>query len=90
MQPAIEIAGVRKTYGPVTALRGIDFEIRQGEFFGLLGPNGAGKSTLISIIAGLVQMNAGRISVMGYDTVRQFRQARRQLGVVPQDRKSVV
>ncbi len=85
MQPAIEIAGVRKTYGPVTALRGIDFEIRQGEFFGLLGPNGAGKSTLISIIAGLVQMNAGRISVMGYDTVRQFRQARRQLGVVPQE-----
>ncbi|TJY65144.1 ABC transporter ATP-binding protein [Sinimarinibacterium sp. CAU 1509] len=85
MQTAIAIAGVRKTYGRLTALRGIDFSIRQGEFFGLLGPNGAGKSTLISIIAGLTRMDAGQVSVMGYDTVLQFRQARRQLGVVPQE-----
>ncbi len=85
MQTAIAIAGVRKAYGSTLALRGIDFDIRQGEFFGLLGPNGAGKSTLISIIAGLVHMDAGQISVMGYDTVRQFREARRRLGVVPQE-----
>ncbi|HSV35681.1 MAG TPA: ABC transporter ATP-binding protein [Ramlibacter sp.] len=83
--PAVAIAGVRKTYGNVQALRGIDFDIRQGEFFGLLGPNGAGKSTLISIIAGLVSADAGSIAVMGSDTVRDFRAARRQLGVVPQE-----
>ncbi|MBI3171147.1 MAG: ABC transporter ATP-binding protein, partial [Hydrocarboniphaga effusa] len=85
MQTAIAIAGVRKTYGKVNALNGIDFEIRQGEFFGLLGPNGAGKSTLINIIAGLLRMDAGRVTVMGYDTVTQFREARRRLGVVPQE-----
>lgn len=85
MHPAISIAGVRKSYGRFTALHGIDFSIRQGEFFGLLGPNGAGKSTLISIISGLARMDAGRVSVMGYDTVRQFREARRKLGVVPQE-----
>ncbi|MFA5939106.1 MAG: ABC transporter ATP-binding protein [Sinimarinibacterium sp.] len=85
MQTAIAIAGVRKTYGKVTALNGIDFTIQQGEFFGLLGPNGAGKSTLINIIAGLLRMDAGSVTVMGYDTVRQFREARRRLGVVPQE-----
>jgi len=83
--PAVAIAGVRKTYGNVQALRGIDFDIRPGEFFGLLGPNGAGKSTLISIIAGLVGADAGTIAVMGHDTVRDFRAARRKLGVVPQE-----
>jgi ABC-2 type transport system ATP-binding protein len=85
MQTAIAMAGVHKTYGSTVALKGIDLDIRQGEFFGLLGPNGAGKSTLINITAGLVQMDAGRIAVLGYDTVRQFRQARRHLGVVPQE-----
>ncbi len=69
----------------MVALHGVDFEIQPGEFFGLLGPNGAGKSTLINIIAGLVRMDAGSVSVMGHDTVRQFREARRQLGVVPQE-----
>ncbi|AXQ28014.1 ABC transporter ATP-binding protein [Solimonas sp. K1W22B-7] len=83
--PAVAIAGVRKTYGKLQALRGIDFSIRQGEFFGLLGPNGAGKSTLISIIAGLVGADAGTVSVMGHDTVSDFRAARRKLGVVPQE-----
>ncbi len=83
--PAVAIAGVRKSYGKLQALRGIDFSIRQGEFFGLLGPNGAGKSTLISIIAGLVGADAGSISVMGHDTVKDFRAARRKLGVVPQE-----
>ncbi len=85
MQTAIAIAGVRKAYGPTVALKGIDFTIRQGEFFGLLGPNGAGKSTLINIIAGLVRMDAGSIGVLGHDIVSDFRRARRQLGVVPQE-----
>ena len=83
--PALRISGVRKTYGKLEALKGISFDIQPGEFFGLLGPNGAGKSTLISIIAGLVQMNAGSVSVCGHDTVSDFRAARRKLGVVPQE-----
>ncbi len=85
MPAAISISSVRKSYGHLEALRGIDLTIEQGEFFGLLGPNGAGKSTLINIIAGLVRMNAGHIAVMGHDIVRDFRAARRSLGVVPQE-----
>jgi ABC-2 type transport system ATP-binding protein len=82
---AIDIVGVRKSYGSLQALKGVDFTIPRGEFFGLLGPNGAGKSTLISIIAGLVQADAGNIAVLGHDTVGDFRAARRKLGVVPQE-----
>lgn len=85
MQTAIAMAGVTKAYGSLTALRGVDLDICRGEFFGLLGPNGAGKSTLINITAGLVGMDAGRIEVMGQDIVTRFREARRQLGVVPQE-----
>ncbi len=84
-QTAIEIAGVRKTFGKVQALKGVGFSIRRGEYFGLLGPNGAGKSTLINIIAGLVRPDAGQISVLGNDTVQQWRTARRSIGVVPQE-----
>ena len=83
--PAVAIAGVQKTYGRNVALKGIDLEVRQGEFFGLLGPNGAGKSTLINIIAGLVRASSGSVAVLGHDTVREFRAARRSLGVVPQE-----
>lgn len=82
---ALRVDGVVKSYGKLQALKGVSFAIRPGEFFGLLGPNGAGKSTLISIIAGLAHMDAGHVTVMGHDTVRQFRTARRQLGVVPQE-----
>ncbi len=85
MTPAIHIDAVHKRYGEVHALKGVSFDIAQGEFFGLLGPNGAGKSTLISIIAGLARKNSGTISVMGHDTVGAYRQARAQLGVVPQE-----
>lgn len=84
-QGALVIDGVSKKFGSLTAVNNVSFSIRRGEFFGLLGPNGAGKSTLISIIAGLTRMNAGTVSVMGHDSVRDFRQARRQLGVVPQE-----
>jgi ABC-2 type transport system ATP-binding protein len=82
---AVAIQGVRKTYGANPALRGIDLAIHRGEFFGLLGPNGAGKSTLINIIAGLVRASAGRVAVLGHDVVRDYRNARKNLGVVPQE-----
>ncbi|HWQ38575.1 MAG TPA: ABC transporter ATP-binding protein [Burkholderiales bacterium] len=85
MQPAIEIRDVAKAYGAVQALCGIDLEIAQGEFFALLGPNGAGKTTLISILAGLTRGNRGWLKVMGHDVVREYRAARRCLGVVPQE-----
>ncbi|MFP4614748.1 MAG: ATP-binding cassette domain-containing protein [Thiohalorhabdus sp.] len=84
-QAAISIQGIRKSFGKLQALKGIDLEVRQGEFFGLLGPNGAGKSTLISTIAGLVVPDGGRVEVLGHDTVRDFRHARRSIGVVPQE-----
>jgi ABC-2 type transport system ATP-binding protein len=82
---AVAISGVHKRYGANAALRGIDLTIRRGEFFGLLGPNGAGKSTLINIIAGLVRASEGSVAVLGHDVVREFRAARKSLGVVPQE-----
>jgi len=83
--PAIEISGVSKAYGSVRALHGITLDIPRGEFFALLGPNGAGKTTLISILAGLARSDSGTLRVMGYDVVTDYRDARRSLGVVPQE-----
>jgi ABC-2 type transport system ATP-binding protein len=83
--PAISIQGVVKRYGRLEALRGISLSIAEGEFFGLLGPNGAGKTSLISIIAGLSRADAGEVRVMGHEVSADFRQARRMLGVVPQE-----
>lgn len=83
--PAIRLQGVAKRYGALQALAGVDLEVRQGEFFGLLGPNGAGKTTLISALAGLVRADSGTLEVMGHDVVRDYRNARRALGVVPQE-----
>ncbi len=85
MNAALQIDAVHKHYGALHALKGVSFAIEQGEFFGLLGPNGAGKSTLINLIAGLVRKDCGEIRVLGHDTVRDYRQARQQLGVVPQE-----
>ena len=85
MPPAIQVEQVTKQYRELRALDGIDLEVQQGEFFGLLGPNGAGKTTLISIIAGLAQASSGRARVMGYDVRTDYRQARRAIGVVPQE-----
>lgn len=67
------------------ALYETSLDIMEGEFFGLLGHNGAGKTTMISILAGLVRPTTGRASVCGYDVVRDYRQARQALGVVPQE-----
>lgn len=84
-EAAIQLNNVHKRFGDFTALRGVDFSIRRGEFFGLLGPNGAGKSTLIHTIAGLTHVSEGSISVLGHDVMTDYRRARRCLGVVPQE-----
>ncbi|MFC5500447.1 ABC transporter ATP-binding protein [Caenimonas terrae] len=87
--PAISFQSVSKTFasprGPLQALDGVSFDIQQGEFFGLLGPNGAGKTTLISILAGLARPTSGKAMVLGSDVQSDYRQARRKLGVVPQE-----
>jgi ABC-2 type transport system ATP-binding protein len=83
--PAIQIQNVRKKFGPLNALNGIDLTIEQGEFFALLGPNGAGKSTLINIMAGLLKPSSGHVSIMGHDVIADYQQARMALGVVPQE-----
>ncbi len=89
--PAVSFQSVSKLYrsrgggAPVQALDGVSFDIEPGEFFGLLGPNGAGKTSLISILAGLSRPSAGRVTVHGHDVLTDYAQARRQLGVVPQE-----
>ncbi len=82
---AIEFKHLSKNYGSLLALDDINLVIEEGEFFGLLGPNGAGKTTLISILAGLCRPTIGSATVMGHDVQADFRQARRLLGIVPQE-----
>ena len=85
MTHAISIESVSKRFGSLQALDDISFTVEQGEFFALLGPNGAGKTTLISAMAGLSRPDSGHIRIMGHDTVRDARNARMTLGVVPQE-----
>lgn len=86
MQPIISISNVSKTYASgFQALKDVDLEIRRGEIFALLGPNGAGKTTLISIVCGLVKASAGTVTADGHDIVRDYRAARSQIGLVPQE-----
>jgi ABC-2 type transport system ATP-binding protein len=85
MHAGISIEDISKNYGALQALDHVSLSIEQGEFFGLLGPNGAGKTTLISILAGLVAADSGHAAIMGADVQSQFREARRLLGVVPQE-----
>ena len=85
MSVAVSIVDVVKHFGSLKALAGVSLEIEQGEFFGLLGPNGAGKTTLISCLSGLAKVDSGRISVLGHDVTTDYRDARRSLGVVPQE-----
>ena len=85
MVPAVSVVDVVKRFGSLQALAGVSLAIEPGEFFGLLGPNGAGKTTLISSLAGLLRPDSGSIQVLGHDVIRDFREARRLLGVVPQE-----
>ena len=85
MGVAVSIQNVEKRFGALKALDSVSLDIAEGEFFGLLGPNGAGKTTLISCLAGLARPDAGRLTVLGRDVVTDYREARRLLGVVPQE-----
>jgi ABC-2 type transport system ATP-binding protein len=85
MRPAITVSGLVKDYGDVHAVRGIDFEVAEGEMFGFLGPNGAGKSTTIKILCTLADPTAGSASVAGHDVVGQRSLVRRSIGLVFQE-----
>jgi len=83
--PVLEVRGLRKSYGTRTALAGVDLDVAPGEIVGLLGPNGAGKTTLVSILAGLRRPDAGSIRIGSIDALAYPKQARRLLGVAPQE-----
>jgi len=85
-EPAIRIESLSKTYeGGKEALREVSFDVPRGQIFGLLGPNGAGKSTLINILAGLVVKSGGKVGIWGFDLDEHPRNAKRSIGVVPQE-----
>jgi ABC-2 type transport system ATP-binding protein len=84
--PALRIEDLRKTYSNgFLALGGVSLEVEAGKFFGLLGPNGAGKTTLINSVVSLVRPDSGSVEVFGKDAYREFREARRMIGVSPQE-----
>jgi len=86
MTYALELENLTKTYpGGVQALKGIDLKVEAGDFYALLGPNGAGKSTTIGIISSLVNKSSGKVRVFGYDLQNDVVNAKRQLGLVPQE-----
>ena len=85
-EPAIRIQRLSKTYaGGKRALNDVSFDVPRGQIFGLLGPNGAGKSTLINILAGLVVKTHGKVTIWGFDIDQHPRNAKRSIGVVPQE-----
>ena len=83
-QPVISVSGLRKDYGEVEALRGVDLEVRAGEVFALLGPNGAGKTTTVEILEGYRERSGGEVEVLGEDPERAGRAWRERIGIVLQ------
>ncbi|MDP8957316.1 MAG: ABC transporter ATP-binding protein [Actinomycetota bacterium] len=84
MSPAIEVRGLRKSYGEVRAVDGIDLTVDAGQVFALLGPNGAGKTTTVEILEGYRRRDEGRVSVLGFDPARGERRLKEQIGIVLQ------
>ncbi len=85
MARAVETRDLRKDYGEVEALKGVDIDIEEGEFYGLLGPNGAGKTTFINILVGLVEKTGGSAKVFGHDVETDYKKARDAIGLAPQE-----
>ena len=83
--PLIRARGLVKRFGSFTAVNGIDFDLQRGEAFGFLGPNGAGKSSTMRMIGCVSPPTAGELSILGLDPVRDGREIRSRLGVVPQE-----
>jgi ABC-2 type transport system ATP-binding protein len=81
---AIEVQNIVKVYGSFMAVKGVSFQVQEGEIFGLLGPNGAGKSTLIRMMTTLIPVSGGRALVAGYDVSKDSDAVRRVIGVIPQ------
>jgi ABC-2 type transport system ATP-binding protein len=84
-ETAIEVSGVRRAYGPVQALDGVDLSVRQGELLALLGPNGAGKTTLVEILEGHRVADSGAVRVLGHDPALRERAFRERIGIVLQE-----
>jgi ABC-2 type transport system ATP-binding protein len=84
-ETAIEVSGVRRAYGPVQALDGVDLTVRRGELLAVLGPNGAGKTTLVEILEGHRVADSGRVDVLGHDPARRERRFLERIGIVLQE-----
>jgi ABC-2 type transport system ATP-binding protein len=82
--PAIEVTDLRKSYGPVEAVRGVSFQVERGEVFGLLGPNGAGKTTTVEILEGYRKRSSGEVRVLGRDPQNRDRDLQQRVGIVLQ------
>jgi ABC-2 type transport system ATP-binding protein len=82
--PAIDVAGLTKSFGPVQVLCGVDFQVRRGSVFALLGPNGAGKTTIVRILSTLASVDAGRVRVAGFDVATEVHQVRRNISLTAQ------
>ncbi len=85
MKTIIELKDVTRRFGDFIAVNQLNLQVQQGEIFGLLGPNGAGKTTTVKMITGLLSHSSGKLLVAGYDPVKEARQVRQRIGLVPQD-----
>jgi ABC-2 type transport system ATP-binding protein len=83
--PAIRVRDLRKSYGAIEAVRGVDFDVAEGEVFGFLGPNGAGKTTIVEILEGYRRRSSGEVEVLGHDPARSERRLRERIGIVLQE-----
>jgi len=82
---AIEVSNLVKSYGSIEALKGITFEVKDGEIFGLIGPNGAGKTTALRVVATLLEITAGKVSVFGYDVKKNPEKVREKISYLPEE-----